>query len=314
MQIDNQILTVQLERFLTMILLGFFARKCGLLNDALHDKLNTTIMRVIVPALLISNMGRASGADSLQLLLPMLLGGTVIFVFLLCLGWVSGWLLGFRGDTLKVQTGATFMGSVGFFGLPLVSSLLPGLGATAFGIYSIVDNVTVWTVGLAMSRGEQTGGSRSTLRQALGHLLQPATIAVFLGLLLLLFKVPQDNVLFASLSSIGDCSNPLAMLCIGASIARSDLRALVRSWPAFSIVLLRMIAAPLLIYRVCTLLGVYEPATICLTMVGAIPSSSMFALMCKDNGNTAAEYASGIAVITVLCSVVTIPLVFRLVG
>lgn len=314
MQIDQQILGVQLQKFITMILLGFLAHRAGLVSAEMHDRLNTFIMRVIVPAQLIGTVAASGGSESLRLFAPMVLGGLALFCLLFCLGQVSGRLLGFTGDKLRVHTGITFVGSTGFFGIPLVTSLLGGLGAAAFGMFSLADNLCVWTVGLYMSRGVQSTAPRAGWRQLLRRFLEPATVAVFVGWAFLLLRVPADSILVLSLCGIGNCAGPLAMLCIGITISRSNWRILPRSWGALVAAALRMVFAPLVAYRVCLALGIYQPAALCLALTAAMPSSSMFALMCKDNGSTEADYAAGAAILTVLCSMATLPLVARLLG
>ena len=311
MQIDQQILNTQLQRFVVMVLLGFFARKIGLMNDELHDKLTTIIMRLIVPAQLVSAVARSNSGESIRLILPMTVGGLAVFCLLFAFGRLSGLALGFRGDKLRVHTGATFVGSIGFFGIPLATSLLGGLGTAAFGLFSIVDNLYVWTIGLQMSYGVAGESGKMDLRRGLRQMMKPGTLAIFVGWGFLLLRVPADNVLLTSLATIGDCAGPLAMLCIGITIARSDWRILPRSWAAVVIVALRMVAAPIIVYRVCMLLNVYQPAAVCLSLTAGMPSSSAFALMCKDHGSTAADYAAGAAILTVFASVLTLPLVAR---
>lgn len=309
MQIDMQVLIRQLETFLILILFGFLASKTNLLTTELHDKLNSILMRVVIPALLISTMAGGSGEENFRLLLPMLAGGTLLFGFLAAAGLLSARLMGFLGDKRDVQIAVMSFSSLGFFGIPLVSALLGGVGTAAFGIFSIVDNITVWTIGLMLSRGKSGKGGGASFRQSFQKFVQPATVAVFIGLLLMVLRVPSDNLLMQSLSEVGSCSNPLAMLCIGASIARSDLRRLYLGWPSLSVVLVKMILSPLLVYRLALWLHVYPPAAVSLTLIACLPSSSMFSLMCRDNGNTAVDYATQAAIITVFCSLFTIPLV-----
>lgn len=279
LQIDQQILSAQLQKFITMILLGFFVHRIGLVSGEMHDRLNSFVMRVIVPAQLIGTVASSGGSESLRLLAPMTLGGLALFCLLFLFGQASGRLLGFRGDKLRVHTGLTFVGSTGFFGIPLVTALLGGLGAAAFGLFSLVDNLYVWTVGLQMSRGVQTAAPKAGWRALLRRFLEPATAAVFVGWAFLLLRVPAEGVFLRSLCAIGDCAGPLAMLCIGITISRSNWRILPRSWPALVVAALRMVLAPLVAYRACLALGVYQPAAICLALTAAMPSSSMFALM-----------------------------------
>ncbi|MGI5966838.1 MULTISPECIES: AEC family transporter [Anaerotruncus] len=309
MQIDMQILTARLYGFLILIAFGFFAKKCGLLTDELHDRLNTIIMRLILPALLIDTMTRSAGPENIRLFLPMTAGGFCTFLLLLGAGWISAVLMRFKGDLRKAQMALMSFGSLGFFGIPLVKAVWGPAGAAAFGIYSIVDNIACWTIGLALSRGQTDDNGPLTMRDRLGKILQPASVGVFIGLLFMLLRVPTDNLVMEALGQIGSCSSPLAMICIGASIARIDLRKLYRGWPSVAVVVIKMILAPLLVHHVAGWLGIYEPARIFLTLITALPSSSMFALMCRDYGNTQVDYASQAAIITVFCSAFTLPLV-----
>lgn len=310
MKIDMQVLITQLETFLILIGFGFFACKSRLLTQELHDKLNTIIMRVIIPALLISNMVSGSGDENIKLFLPMIAGGALVFLLLYLMGTGTATAMGLKGDKRSVQVAVTTFGSTGFFGIPLAMAVMGSTGGAAFGIFSIVDNIVVWTLGLALSRGKgDSDGDKMSWRLKAKKIIQPATVSVFIGLILLLFRAPSDLLVIQCLGKIGNCSSPLAMICIGASIARCDFRKLYQGWPCLSVILIKMILAPMLVYYAAVRLNVYQPAVICLTLLAALPSSSMFSLMCKDNGNEAADYAAQAAIITVFASMGTLPLV-----
>lgn len=336
-----EVLNHQLAVFFLMILAGYLAYSCRLLTEELHDRLNTILMRLIIPALLVSNMALGGGRENLRLLLPMLAGGLCIFGFLYLCGCLTAFLLRQKGDLRKVQIGITTFGSTGFFGIPLAAQVLGPVGTAAFGIYSIVDNVMVWTLGLSLSTGSReeefglspecvktlpAGGKPSggkvksppqglhALHRGLRRLAQPATIAVLAGLVLFALEIPKDLLVLEVLGRIGDCSNPLAMICIGASIARSDIRRIYKGWLSFTVVIVKMLLCPVTVYAGATALGVYEPAVISLTFAAAIPASSMFSIMCKENGNQEADYATRASIITVICSMVTIPLVVSIIN
>lgn len=311
---DIGILAYQLKMFFLMILTGWGAYASGLLTDELHDRLNTIIMRLIIPALLISNMALGGGKDNRRLVIPMIAGGVCIFGILIACGWVISVILRQKGDLQKVQIGITAFGSTGFFGIPLAAEVLGPVGTAAFGIYSIVDNLMVWTLGLALSAGGQAARERMSLAARLRRLIQPASIAVLIGLVLFYLDLPGYMLSLKVLEKIGACANPLAMICIGASIARSDVRRIYKGWRALTVVAVKMLACPVIIFTVCRSLGVYAPARVCLTFIAAIPTSSMFSIMCRENGNTEADYAARASIITVLSSILTLPLVVWIAG
>lgn len=71
MVIDMQILISRLCVFVTLIGIGFLTFRAGLMTAELHDKLNTIIMRVLLPALLISTMAEGADGENGCLLLQM---------------------------------------------------------------------------------------------------------------------------------------------------------------------------------------------------------------------------------------------------
>ncbi|MCI7263449.1 MAG: hypothetical protein MR562_09670 [Clostridiaceae bacterium] len=50
-----------------------------------------------------------------------------------------------------------------------------------------------------------------------------------------------------------------------------------------------------------------------MTIIAGLPSSSMFAIMCKENGNSEVDYTARTAIITVFCSLITFPAVSMLI-
>lgn len=310
-----QLLVTRLFVFITLIGIGFLVYRIGLLTAELHDKLNTIIMRVLLPALLISTMAEGAGEENGRLLLQMTVGGAAVFCILLAAGVLSAIVMRAKGDRRKAQIALMSFGSLGFFGIPLVNSLMGSRGTLAMAMYSVLDNILVWTIGLYLSGSSEAESGRGlTIREKAKRIIQPATVSVGIGLLLMFLHVPSNNVVMDSIKQIGSCCSPLAMLCIGCNIARSDLKNMYKGWPCISIVLVKMLLVPIGMFYLLGYVPVDPAARVCLTIIAGLPSSSMFALMCKENGNSEIDYASRTAIITVFCSMITFPIISSMMG
>ncbi|MGN0987950.1 MAG: AEC family transporter [Otoolea sp.] len=310
MVIDMQILISRLCVFVTLIGIGFLTFRAGLMTAELHDKLNTIIMRVLLPALLISTMAEGADGENGRLLLQMTIGGSAVFCILLAAGLLSAIVMRAAGDRRKTQIALMSFGSLGFFGIPLVNSLIGSRGTLALAMYSVLDNILVWTIGLYLSTGVAREVKHGlSLRDKAKKIIQPATVSVGIGLILMVLRVPSDNVIMDSIGQIGGCCSPLAMICIGCNLARSDLKNIYKGWPCISVVLVKMLLVPVFIFYILGYFPVDSTARICLTIIAGLPSSSMFAIMCKENGNSEVDYAARTAIITVFCSLITFPAV-----
>ena len=317
MKIDMSILIEQLQNFFIFILIGFLSVKFGLLTKELHEKLSTIIMRLIIPALLISTMGNSVGSDSIKLILPILVCGFLLVGFLMFIGYAISKLLKLKGDKAKVHIAVSTFGSLGFFGIPLVTELLGPIGTMAFGIFSIVDNITIWTLGLMLSSGGSTGkinDSKSNLILVGKKLMNPCTVSVFLGIMLLVFRIPINKTVLRSITTIGSCASPLALIYVGGSIAYVNIKGFYRYWSIAFIIISKMILVPILVYFIFDRVNANDIIKLSMTLIASLPSSSMFSLMAKENGSEYVEYAIYAAIITVCMSIFTIPFVVNIIS
>ena len=312
MALDTGVLLHQLEQFFLMIATGFAAYKLRLMDGPMHDMLCRALLRVVVPALLFSMIASSGEAASGALIRPLLLGGALLYALSMSLGWLLAKLFRFTGDAESVQIGLTAFCSVGFFGVPLAVSLLGKVGALALGLYVILDSGVVWTVGVRLAQPH--GAAAPGWRTSLMRMANPSSIAVLLGLLYLLSGLPSENIVLEAAATVGGSSTALAMLCIGGSIARADVRALLAGWRSLGIALTKMLLLPVGLWYSMAALGVYRPAAVALTLICALPCSSTFAILCRDAGSTAADYAASASILTALCSLGTVPLVALLCG
>lgn len=316
MTIDMQTLESQMISFLLLLGAGFLFFKLRLVTKAMLDHLSKLLMTVVLPIMITTTLPGAAGDDTADMFVPMVLGGFCLFGLLALGGLIGSFILRLRGDQRRIHIGESMFGNLGFFGIPLASELFGAPGTLALSLYAIADNVLLWTVGVFLSShsGSKDAKVHISLRQSLRKLVNPATIAVAIGLILLVLRVPADNIVLKSLSMIGSCAKPLALFYIGATIAGMNLKDMLPFWPAFGIVAIKMIATPLVLHYVLTTVfsGLPIMAVQCMTLIACLPSMATLPIMAKENGSQAHEYAAGAVIITTVCSVFTIPLVMLL--
>lgn len=220
MDIDIKVLYGQMGSFLILIFCGFLAVKVKLVSREVLNGLSKLMMAVVVPALILTTLPGAKGADSAFLILPMTVGGFVLFGLFMLLGYLTALALRLKGDFRSVHIGEATFGNLGFFGIPLAAALLGPEGTMALSLFAIADNTLLWTFGVWLSTGKeqkaQGVGSKVSLTLALKKLVNPATIAVAAGLILLAMRISTDTLPLKAVGLIGSCAKPLALFYIGA--------------------------------------------------------------------------------------------------
>jgi predicted permease len=197
----------------------------------------------------------------------------------------------------------TVFGNVGFMGIPIVVSIYPEKGMLYMAVFTIIDQLMLWTLGVKLTSSEKEGGVFNPKK-----LINPVTVAIILALICVLTGIRIPLVLNTALQKMGATATPLAMIYLGGVFACIDVLSFIRKPDYYGITLIKMLVFPVLFY---ILLGfVHIPADIRMTMAltSAMPVMSSVVMMANASGSDG-DYAMGGIVVTTLCSVLTLPVV-----
>ena len=202
---------------------------------------------------------------------------------------------------LRMLSIACVMGNVGFFGMPVVRALFPGVPEAA--VYSSVFNTSLnilaWTVGVYTLTGEK---KYISLRAAL---LNPSTAGIILCLLRAKNWLP--DLFRTGFSAFAGMSTPLCMVILGIRLATMNFRSLFTTPLAWAIAAGKLLLFPLFCYLLVLPLPLDPVFKGSMLILGATPCASILLNLAEIHHN-GQELAANCALLTTLLSVVTIPL------
>ena len=137
----------------------------------------------------------------------------------------------------NVYLASSLFGNVGFIGIPIISSLFPQKGMLYIALFTIVDQLLLWTLGLSLTskKGESTFQLKS-----LQKMINPSTIAIVLAIAFVLFNIHLPQTFLTAFGKIGNVTSPLAMIYLGGIFCYIDLFVII-CWTDLSIYLCRII-------------------------------------------------------------------------
>ena len=193
-----------------------------------------------------------------------------------------------------------------FFGIPLIAATIGEACVFYNAGFIFLMNIGQWTYGVSLLTGER---GRISWRDVL---LAPFTIAVLAGLVLFATQPPLPVVVTDCLGFVADLNTPLAMFSIGVYLAQVNPRAMFRRVANYRVSLARLVVAPLVSLAILTLLPLpsYE-MRMALLIAASCPVGSNVAVYAQLHDSDYA-YAVETVVISVLLSIVTIPVVVGL--
>ena len=296
------ILNAVLPTYLIM-LAGAMARKLGLLPREADAGLMRLAVNLLYPCLIMERIiGNPEVSHPLRVLGAASLGyGLVIIGIYLsyALAPLAGLKVGEGRRTFAMTTGIQ---NYGFVAIPVMSALFPS--KEALGVmftFTLGVELSVWTLGV----GTLTGLQKAPWKAALNVPVISILVALALNFLHAETFIPSP--VHTVMNSLGNCSVPLCVLLIGASIA--DLWKEERfNWPVATLsAVLRQALIPVFFMLAAWLLPLTPDLRRVLVVQGAMPSAVFSLVLARHYGGHPAT-AVQVILATTAASLITIPL------
>ena len=301
----------------SLIVIGFLLLKWKLIPD------NSTVMIskleniLFVPALVMYTFMNNCTLDALVSVWKLLILA-ILMVLLMMVISVFVAKLCFKEQFLqKIATYGLAFSNFGFMGNAIMNAIFPEI----FFEYTIFTlpfwcMIYLWAVPMLLIPIEGMEG-KMKFKDRLKSFCNPMLIAMLIGAILGLSgvgaKLPTGIRLVIKVS--GDCMSPLAMLLTGMAIAQADIMVLLKKWRIYFTSFIKLVIYPLLVLFILALLpqNSFFTATFfkCAVCMAAMPMGLNAIVIPAAYGKDTSD-AAGLAMISHLFSVGTIPLMFML--
>ena len=290
-------LHMQLSLFAIM-LIGFFCRKKGMIDNKTRGVLSDLLINIILPC----NIAMSFDIEVTDKLLQ-----SAGLVFLAYKGVQTfTWLLSrvaytkVPEDRQMVLRHGTITSNAGFLGNPITQGVFGNEGLLYASIAMIPVRIFLWSAGLSLYTKTD---SKSVVKNLLTH---PCVVAVFVGFGIMFLPFELPNFLVRTLNSVGGCTTAVSMMVIGAILADIDLGHI--EWGLLGYYsFIRLIAIPAVVLAAMRLLGVDPLVGGVCTLLSGMPAASLTAVLAAKYGQNYA-FASQVVFVSTLLSMITIPL------
>lgn len=285
-----------------MMIAGAISYKAKWIDDLGIKQISNFLLNVVNPLTIIAAYQIPFSFERFEILgRTFLVSLVVISVTLL---FVKVFLSRFSGVE---RYGIAFANS-GFIGIPLVRAILGDGAVFHLSAFLVATNIIVWTYGIYMITGDK---KYMTLKKAI---FNPGTLGTLFGLLLFFSPVKLPALVYQGVNTLGNLNTPLAMIILGAYIAKCDLKTLFTNQKLYAISGLRLIVLPLLTLLILFVLPVQDTTILMTVMIAcsapAAVNTMMFSLQFSNDGSQGARIVS----LTSLLSIMTLPLILSLAG
>ena len=302
-----QMITISLP-----ILMGWGARKLGLMDNDFDTKLSRLILNIGLPCMILASLATSQGLPAPADMLWAIAGETMLLIIAAALGYAATAIMRAPAGTEGVYRFAITFSNCGLIGFPVISAVLgpDALLIAAIGLIPV--NLIMFTVGVLMFSGGGKGGLGKQLCRAAQCLKSPTLIASIVVLLCSLARFTDFGLVGTSLDLIGQMTTPLALLVTGSALASYKPLDMLTNARAYIACACRLVIAPLVGLGVLRLLlPIGADIIAILVLEAAMPVGTNGILYCLQYGVDTKPMVQ-CTFLTIVFAILSIPVVTTL--
>ena len=207
----------------------------------------------------------------------------------------------------RVCSVAGICGNVGFFGVPLLEYLIPGMPEVRVysAAFSISMNVIGWTLGLLM----MTGDRKYVKLKAL--FLNPSVITFAISFTLFAFGVKFPDAIADFIETLGRMSTVVCMTVLGMRLATKSLLRIFTNSKIYIAAAIKLIICPIIIGLMFHFLPVGTEVKTAAFVLACCPGATMIQSLSETHGGDS-RTAADIVLSTSLMCILTIPIMWTI--
>ncbi len=296
----------QISYLFLLIGAGFAIMKLCKLPTVATNVLSKLVSTLFMPALILTNFMENFTVARLSSAWPFALAGVIVVTLSIAFALLVSNFSARDSYRRKIHSYCLAFSNFGFMGTAVVSTLMPEL----FMSYLILCT-PMWVVNYSWAIPALLIPSEKARGFSFKNLLNPLFIAMIIGIVIGMTRLPIPSFLEVSIDSLSKCMSPSTMLLTGMCVAKIDIKRVLKIKSIYVLTALRLLIIPS-IFLVVLLVHKFDyGVSLCVLSVLSMPLGLNGVVIPEAHGQDTSE-ASGMAIVSHLASALTIPLMFTL--
>lgn len=292
------------------IIIGYILVKCKILpkeSSAVLSKLENT---VFIPALVMGTFIENFTVERIRAAWQLLAISSIIAVVVIPIAIFSSKLVTKDKYIQKIYTYGLSFSNFGFMGNAVVSSLFPDI-FFEYLIFTLPLWVLIYIWGVPRLLIADSG-KKQTFKESLKSFVNPMFISMIIGMIIGLLRIPLPGWFVSIIDVSGDCMSPIAMILTGVVVSSISLKEAFTNIRIYIVSIIRLVILPLIFIGAAAFFEIPETIYICALCSLSMPLGLNTIVIPSAYGRDT-SVAAGMAVISHLLAVITIPVIFTII-
>lgn len=292
-----------------LILAGFLLARVKAVPDTSATVLSKLENNLFIPALVLGTFGGSFTLEKLGAAWKLFLISFAICLIMIVLAFVVSRFCTKDQYIRNIYTYGLSFSNFAFMGNAVVKAVFPDIFLEYF-IFTMPLWIMIYMWGVPYLL-IPTGSEKQTIGKRLKALVNPMFIAMIVGMMIGLFGLKLPVYLTNVINVTGDCMSPVAMLLTGITVANMDFKKVLSIKSIYVIAFVRLVLFPLIFIGVFSIVPTSDNIVVCTICSLAMPLGLNTIIVPGAYGKDA-SVAAGMAIVSHLFSVITIPIIFYL--
>ena len=285
-----------------IILVGVYAAKKRIITKEINKGLTNILLKITLPCLVVSSFIFDLSDELKDNIIRCFIYSPLVLIISIVISYIL--LIPIKGEKKIIIQFANVFSNCGFIGFPIVFSIYGNEGVIYASIFNLFFTAFLWTYGVILFNGKM---KREDIKKGL---LNPAIVAVFIGLIIMIFGFDIPSVLSSTLDLVGNMTSPLSMIIVGVILRNAKIISYLKDKTIYYSAFLKLIIMPCILILISKLLKDTSLVIKTLIIVTAMPAAAMTSIL-AESFDKESEYSAVIVFITTLFSVITFPILLN---
>ncbi len=308
-KMDIKILLTSMIELFIIIFVGYFVYKVKIVDDNFVKKFTKLILDVTLPAMILASVLRLEERQAFSdVITAILTSAALFFIILPGIGFILAKIIRAKKEQIGLYTFMNAYSNVGFMGFPVIENLCGSVGLFYAAIFNLIFNLSIYTFGIWMMNKGRENAAKFDPKL----LLSPGVLLSVLSIVIYFLNIKAPVIISDTIYSIGSMTSPAAMLLIGCSLAKMNLKSVFGEIRMYPWIIMKQLIVPLLLWFPLTFVIKNELVLMITYILIAMPVANSAVLFATNYGGDSELAAKGVF-LTTLFSLVTVPVCILLV-
>lgn len=295
----------QVGQLFLVILIGFYASKRNFLNEEINNGLSSILLNITLPLLIVNSFNLEYNSEMFTNIVNTFLYSVASFIIVILISHLLYFKVKYNNK--QILKFATIFSNCGFMGFAIIQTLYGKEGLAYASIFLIVFTTLIWSYGIMLFSGEKKIKSWTKI------LINPGIIAVLIGLVFMAFSIQLPLVLQSAIQMVGGMTTPISMIITGSIMAQVSITKEMTNIKLYYGVFSKLILVPVVLYLISVILHINSLPLDVVIVCHAMPVAAVapiFAGLYDKNK----DFAAFLVFISTLFSIITIPLILKIIS